>query len=227
MLHEPIVPKKEPCTYIPHAFTEIELKNFFAACDNLPNKTQEQQMRRITIPVFFRLLYSSGIRTYEARMLRTEDVDLVSGVLNIRYSKGHQQHYVVLHDSMLELMNKYDVAIRKYHQNRAYFFPAKNDSFHKRAWVSRNFCALWNRYNNAYATAYELRHHYAIKNIDTWISAGFEFEDKLLYLSKSMGHCNLESTKNYYSLTPGLADIIESQADDDFIIPEVTDNESL
>ena len=34
-------------------------------------------------------------------MLRVEDVDLCHGILNIRYSKGHAQHYVVLHDSML------------------------------------------------------------------------------------------------------------------------------
>ena len=126
----PEIPRKERRTYIPHSFTDTELENFFRACDSF-FRTQhcEQRSRKITIPVFFRLLYSSGIRTNEARMLRIEDVDLCHGILDIRYSKGHAQHYVVLHDSMLELLKIYDAAIRKQYPHRAYFFPARGNVF--------------------------------------------------------------------------------------------------
>ncbi|WP_291300810.1 tyrosine-type recombinase/integrase [Desulfosporosinus sp. BICA1-9] len=118
------IPRKERLTYIPHSFTEAELENFFRACDSLPSvsRTSEQRSRKITVPVFFRLLYSSGIRTNEARMLRVEDVDLCQGILDIHYSKGHAQYYVVLHDSMIQLLKKYDAAIRKQYPHRAYFF---------------------------------------------------------------------------------------------------------
>mgnify|MGYP000987243689 CR=1 FL=1 len=87
---EPDIPKKEPSTYVPHAFTDFELENFFRACDSLPSTpcTTAVLTRKIVVPVFFRLLYSSGIRTNEARMLHTSDVDLIQGVLNIRHSKG-------------------------------------------------------------------------------------------------------------------------------------------
>ena len=222
---EPEVPRKEPRTYIPHAFTETELKNFFAACDSIPATptTEEQLSRRITIPVFFRLLYSSGIRTNEARMLKREDVNLNDGVLNIRYSKGHAQHYVVLHDSMLSLMRQYDNTIGKMYPARIYFFPARNRNggFHRASWVQRNFNKMWRQHNNGNAVPYELRHNYAIENINNWTDVGFDFNAKLLYLSKSMGHSVLESTKYYYSLVPGLADIIEAQTDEDATIPEV------
>ncbi len=119
---EPDIPRKERRTYIPHSFTDVELENFFYACDSLSSVSYmpEQRSRKITIPVFFRLLYSSGIRTNEARMLRVEDVDLCRGIMNIRYSKGHAQHYVVLHDSMLGLLKRYDTAIRKQYPRRAY-----------------------------------------------------------------------------------------------------------
>lgn len=227
---EPDIPREERCTYIPHSFTDVELKNFFYACDSLPSvsHTSQQRSRKITIPVFFRLLYSSGIRTNEARMLRVEDVDLCHGIINIRYSKGHAQHYVMLHDTMHELLKKYDAAIRKQYPHRAYFFPARSNSFHKRQWVQANFRELWDKYNNSYATAYELRHHYAIENINRWIGEGFGFEAKLLYLSKSMGHSTLESTKYYYSLVPGMADILEEKTGLDFenILPEVDYEES-
>jgi integrase len=227
---EPEIPRKEQRTYIPHSFTGAELENFFRACDNLPSGscTPEQRSRKITIPVFFRLLYSSGIRTTEARMLRFEDVDLCHGIINIRYSKGHAQHYVVLHNSMLELLNIYDAAIRKQYPHRAYFFPARGDSFHTRTWVQKNFRELWDKYNRSHATAYELRHHYAIKNINRWTDEGFGFHAKLLYLSKSMGHSILESTKYYYSLVPGMANILEEKTKTDFdnIVPEVDHEES-
>ena len=151
-----------------------------------------------------------------------------TGLLNIRYSKGHAQHYVVLHDSMLELLKIYDAAIRKQYPHRAYFFPARGNTFHTRQWVQKNFRELWDKYNSSHATAYELRHHYAIENINRWTDEGFGFDAKLLYLSKSMGHSTLESTKYYYSLVPGMADILEEKTGRDFenILPEVDYEES-
>ena len=222
---EPAVPRKEPRDYIPHAFTKTELQNFFAACDSISADppTEEQLSRRITVPVFFRLLYSSGIRTNEARALMRGDVDLANGVVNIRYSKGHAQHYVVLHDSMLLLMRQYDGAINKMYPNRVYFFPARkrNGGFHRASWVQQNFHKMWCQHNGGYVVPYELRHNYAVENINDWTGVGFDFNAKLLYLSKSMGHSVLESTKYYYSLVPRLGDIIEAQTDESDVIPEV------
>lgn len=69
----------------------------------------------------FRLLYSSGIRTTEARYLKREDVDLEHGVLNIRKSKGYDQHYVALHKSMTELLKQYDKVAESIRSDRTYF----------------------------------------------------------------------------------------------------------
>jgi len=129
---------------------------------------------------------------------------------------------------MMGLLKKYDVAIRKQYPDRTYFFPARGDAFHSRNWVQKNFRELWDKYNHSHATAYELRHHYAIENINRWTDEGFGFHAKLLYLSKSMGHKRLESTKYYYSLVPGMADILEEKTGMDFesIVPEVDYEES-
>lgn len=81
----PNIPKMEPCTYVPHAFTDFELENLFRACDSLPSTphTLAVLTRRIVVPAFFRLLYSSGIRTNEARLLHVDDVKLDQGVLSV------------------------------------------------------------------------------------------------------------------------------------------------
>ena len=219
----PAIPREEPSTYIPHAFTAGELANFFLACDTIPRGPSKQEnTRRMTLPVFFRLLYSSGVRTNEARLLRRSDTDLGHGVLNIEYSKGHAQHFVVLHDSMLQLMRDYDIAIEALYPDRVYFFPVGNKNKpHTSAWVSTNFKQMWFQSNSAYAVPYEFRHNYATENINGWTDDGFEFNDKLLYLSKSMGHSVIESTKYYYSLVPRLADVLASHTDEDETIPEV------
>lgn len=224
----PAAPKLTPRTYIPHPFTENELVSFFNACDTLRvRKGINGDIRKITVPVFFRLLYSSGMRTTEVRLLRTEDVNLENGVINIRFSKGFNQHFTVLHGSMLELMRVYDSAISKLVPNRVYFFPKNADKGFSDQWIRYFFRILWDQNNTIYATAYELRHNYAIENINGWIGRGLGEHMKLLALSKSMGHSDMESTKYYYSLVPRLSDIMGQVTNDTFneIIPNITNNE--
>jgi integrase len=220
----PAMPRKKASSYIPHAFTDEELEEFFDACDNItvpvPNKVS--RLKKIEVPIFFRLLYSSGIRTTEARLLRVNNVNLEDGILDIRESKGCHQHYVVLHDTMSDLMRRYDAAIRKIIPIRVYFFPSHIDGPHSRTWVSDNFKLLWDK-RSGRAIPYELRHHYATCNLNSWIGCGLEFNARFLYLSRSMGHCILECTRYYYTLVPCLADIMLNFTNDSFneIIPEV------
>jgi integrase len=215
--------KGETRQYIPHAFTEGELIRFFAACDSIPviSGKLAHPFRKLTIPIFFRLLYSSGIRPKEARLLRRRDVDLENGVLNIVNSKGLGQHFTVLHESMLALMRKYDIAINKQCPDRTFFFPADKDTCYNSKWVINNFRLIWRKSNNSIARTYDLRHNYAIENINSWVNNSFNNYDKLLYLSKSMGHKSLDGTKYYYSLVPKLADILNTQTDESEFIPEL------
>lgn len=228
----PKPPKWERRKYIPHAFTREELEAFFKECDSIiPYKGRAASVvRKLQCPVFFRLLYSSGVRTTEARYLQRSDVDLVHGVLNIRKSKGYDQHYVALHETMTILLKIYDSAIDKIQPERTYFFECiKTGSCYSRDWVKDNFNKLWKAANGAgsHAVAYDLRHHYAIENISSWVDDSFTFSEKLHYLSKSMGHRWIVSTLYYYSIVPRLADKIREKTETRFneVVPEVWDEE--
>jgi integrase len=119
----PTAPKTERSAYMPHAFADEELTNFFDACDRLAGiVSPASRSRRITVPVFFRLLCSGGMRTTEARLLGTGDIDLERGIISVRLAKGYCRHFIALHDSMTELLRKYDAAIREIHPPRPYFF---------------------------------------------------------------------------------------------------------
>lgn len=228
----PKAPKMVGCKYIPHPFTDEELTRFFEACDSIiPYKNRPASvLRKIQCPVFFRLLYSSGMRTTEARHLKCKDVDLYHGVINIRKSKGYDQHYVALHGTMTDLLRRYDATVKKLQPGRIYFFESLKGSCYGRDWVNDNFKKIWEASNGSSKgmIPYDLRHHYAIENISSWEEDAFTFSDKLLYLSKSMGHRHIQSTLCYYSIVPRLADKLRIKTEDGFneIVPEVWDEEN-
>lgn len=223
----PKILRKEPCTHIPYAFSYGEIERFFAECDSIipRNNGIAAAIRKLTCPVFFRLLYSSGIRTTEARLLRKRDVDLEHGILNIQKSKGCDQHYVALHQTMTDLLARYDRAIEELIPGRTYFFENAKGGHLEPSWVACNFRLLWDKANGSSrrAVAYDFRHNYAIQNINSWTDDSFEFSDKLHYLARSMGHRKTASTLYYYSIVPRLADTIKSQTETGFneIVPEV------
>lgn len=225
----PEKPRSQKKTYIPHAFTETELRNFFYACDNVKirNNRKSEQAKQLEIPVFFRLLYSTGMRTTEARLLKRENVDMLNNIINIEKSKGYDQHYVPIHESLIKVLIEYDKKIELIYPDREYFFSNSHNGFHGRDWVWKNFQEMWFTYNKSYAVAYDLRHHYAITNINKWVNEGFDFNQKLYYLGKSMGHKTIESTKYYYAITPRISNIFQNQVNTDFetIIPEVNADE--
>jgi len=224
-LQPPTIPVGEKRTYIPHAFTVEELEKFFRECDRRAMGVQKSNRaeKALIAAVVFRLLYSSGLRTVEARLLRTENVDLAHGVVDIKYSKGHDQHYVVLHDSMAVILRQYDAAIRRIYPEREYFFPGDSTQPLYQEWMPLTFRRIWDSVNGSHAVPYDLRHNYATTNINRWVDKGFDFHDKLTYLSKSMGHKTSEGTRYYYSMVPALSAVLEDKTAAGFneIVPEV------
>ncbi len=212
--------------HIPYVFSEKELLAFFNECDaQVCNATSKAKaFAALTSSVLFRLLYSSGIRTMEARLLKVSDINWPEGVLSIVSTKGKQQHFVALHEGTLEMLRSYHEAAEKYLPGRTYFFTdgAKDSPLTTNVLCYR-FNKIWGKISDAKAVAYDFRHNYAITNINSWIGTGYAFHDKFLYLSKSMGHSTLENTKYYYSLVPEMADIILSCSNQSFeeLVPEV------
>ena len=109
------------------------------------------------------------------------------GVLNIRKSKGYDQHYVALHKSMTELLKQYDKVAETIRPDRTYFFETPNGKYYSRQWVTQTFQCLWEKANGKHnkAVAYDLRYpnHYKIQtfSIDAVYAVGF-FEKKVWIL---------------------------------------------
>lgn len=207
--------------FVPHFFSQDELSRFFKECDlywsdyYMNNRSLYALINMLELPVFFRFLFSTGVRTCEARELKRNDIDFLTGVVNINKSKGVDKHRVVLHESMLNLLRQYDDAIGKVFPNRTYCFPAIGDKPHRAAWEGYHFRNLWPRISSEPARAYDFRHHYATTNISRWENHGFELSGKLLFLSRSMGHKSINSTYGYFHLTPMLVDKLKNNCSRD------------
>lgn len=213
----------------PHPLREDDLKRFFSICDSEECcrgvlSQSVKATRRLTIPVFMRFQYSTGMRPGATLHLHRHDVDLKTGVVNVAEDKGHNQHYIVLHDSMLGLLQQYDREIDLLQPDRTYFFESPYGGAYNFNWGTKCFRILWARANGKGSgiRLYDLRHNYATQNM-LRIKGDSNMLDKLSYLSMSMGHNSINSTIRYADLSPQLANKIREVAGETFdrIVPEV------
>ena len=108
--------------YEAHIFTETELTAFFASIDQCRN-SPFSPYRCYVIPVFFRLLFTCGLRSSEARLLNTDDVDLTTGKILIRKTKGWEARIIYVSADMLDLLCRYNRIISQVIPERKAFFP--------------------------------------------------------------------------------------------------------
>lgn len=100
--------------------------------------------------------------------------------------------------------------------NRRVLFPNENDESHRNKWLSHQFFVCWYKYNATIAFARELRHQYAIENINSWTNEEYHTYDKLVALKNSMGHTKLSRNLYYYSMVPAYGQLIEERCGKSF-----------
>ena len=225
-----ILPKKvcqKQVRTMPHFFTNDEIVKFFSACDTLKPR-KENIVRHFVLPMLYRLLYSCGLRTGEARLLMRKDVNLHMGYIDIFCSKGLKDRRVFLPDDLCLLYEKYDAKINDILPDRTYFFPVKINSCYQCQTISQNFNKIWEaaglgNESGTKARAYAFRHHFAFANINRWIEKGIDVNSMLPYLMRCMGHSCLESTFYYLHLVPDFfATFCEKTKTLEGLLPEVS-----
>ena len=216
--------------YIPHIFTESEISAFFCGADNfVPH--EKAPARHLVIPVFYRLLYCCGLRPSEARLLRTENVDLVRGVLCIEESKGHKDRVIVVADDLLHLMRKYFLKVTAIYPDCPFFFPRYDGmGTYSKLWTEKMFWLCFEmggitQFDGPRPRVYDFRHTFATECIYRWIREGKDVDAMLPFLSAYMGHARFEDTAYYIHMIPdfyqrtGKIDVAAYEA----LLPEVYD----
>jgi len=207
----------------PHFFCKDELRLFFNACDYL-EPIPETPCRDIILPTAFQLLYCCGLRPIEAIKLKTANVNLEDGYIDILGSKKHKDRRLFISRELIEYLSEYKQKIKSVWQDHEYFFPKGFKGHYASGFLRTNFTRIWKSSVNTRKRVrlYDIRHHFAYANIDRWVREGKNVNSMIVFLSKFMGHASIESTFYYLHLVPDFfndyRDIVRIYSD---ILPEV------
>lgn len=218
----------------PYILTDEELSAFFMQVDSFCPDYRSSERMAAGYSVMFRLFYCCGMRLQEVCMLKTEDVNLTTGRIFIRNSKGHKDRVIFMHNDLLKMCINYDAFVRISVPERPWFFPARE--IHKpirKTNMCRRFLYFWSltpygSNTTHIPTIHSLRHTFVVNRINCWIREGYDMQNMMPYLSRYLGHKTIEETHYYYHLAASAIDIIRSRDEMSLkVIPEVNNYEEI
>ena len=190
--------------YVPHVYTPDELDRLFSETDKC-KICYECPYRHLIMPVFFRLLFSCGLRCSEARLLRLEDVDLENGIITVSEAKNRNSRFVPMPRSITERMRQYAEKVHIYPNGKDYFFPALGGKPMTLGNVYKNFRRfLWKAgisHTGDGPRVHDLRHSYCVYRLKSWAEQGKDLLTFLPYLKTYLGHYTFNETAYYLRMT--------------------------
>lgn len=197
---------------VPHIYTDAELAALLEATDRLH---PAQGLRPATCRNVFGLLASAGLRIGETLALTRDDVDLDTGVLDIREAKFRKRRYVPLHESATRRLREYaqrrDRLIA--HPPSERFFlrddgkPANQASM---LYALHTLCDEmgWHpRGDYPHHRLHDLRHTFIVRSVLRGYERGFDIDHAVMALSTYVGHAKPSDTYWYLTGVPELMSI--------------------
>jgi integrase len=193
-----------PVRYVPHIYTDQELAALFAQTDRCRYCAQVP-FRHLVMPVLFRTIYACGLRASEARLLRLADVDITTGVLQIRDAKGGKDRQTPLSAPLRARLDDYHAHVGR--SGGDWFFPGTAGRPLTLANIDKNFRRfLWHaRISHGGRghgpRVHDLRHTFAVNNLRSWFTHGEDVGALLPVLQTYLGHSSIADTAYYLRLT--------------------------
>ena len=198
---------ERPARYIPHIYSDQELAALFAATDRC-HYCPEVPFRHLVMPVLFRTIYACGLRCSEARLLRACDVDIDTGVLQIRDAKGGKDRQIPVSEPLRERLAGYHAQIAAQPGRGEWFFPGSTPgrpltlgnvghNFRRFLWQAR----ISHGGRGHGPRAHDLRHTMAVNNLRRWFEQGQNVNALLPVLQTYLGHSSIADTGYYLRLT--------------------------
>ncbi len=193
----------------PYIFSDSELQRLFLELDHYDKTPASVKHARYIVPVYFRLIYTCGLRPQECRTILTKHVNLYEGTIFIEQAKGDKDRYVVLSDDMCRLLKRYMDYRRLWNSNSRYLFCDSDGELLSNQWLNRVFKTAWKKANpNISKTElpsvriYDLRHRFASCRLTSWIDEKKDLMAMIPCLREYMGHTSISSTAYYVHLLP-------------------------
>lgn len=216
---EPLDPRALPRSRAippPRILNEEELCSLMSASMRI---STAQPLRGRTLATVIGLLASTGLRSGEALRLDHSDVDLRTGVLQIRKTKFRKDRLVPVHASTL-------AALQDYARDRDLKFPAQTSSafFVSTRGTRLTASGLYYGFEQACELAgvngtdrkalrpHDLRHRFAVTRLANWHRQKANVQSMLPLLATYLGHARYSDTAYYITATPELLGLAAAKA---------------
>lgn len=213
--------------YSAHIYSADELERFFAAVDVSQSVPSECPFRGEVMPIFFRILYSSGLRVSELRLIRISDFNLDEGYLFIKGTKNHKDRLVPVHPALVKKCRELRASIHQQSSPDEYFFMQYPGRPMTLACVYKNFRRYLRKAGISHTgrgpRVHDFRHTYCVNLLLKWSSEGKDLMAYLPYMRTMLGHEGFEETAYYLKLTADAYPVIRQSIEQSFpsIIEEV------
>jgi integrase/recombinase XerD len=198
---------QRPARYIPHIYSDEELAALFAVTDRC-HYCSGVPFRHLVMPVLFRTIYACGLRCSEARLLRVQDVDINTGVLQVRDAKGGKDRQLPVSESLRQRLADYDAQVATQPARGEWFFPSSTPdqpltlgnvghNFRRFLWQAR----ISHGGRGHGPRAHDLRHTMAVNNLRRWFEHDQNVNALLPVLQTYLGHSLISDTGYYLRLT--------------------------
>lgn len=207
--YQAYIPRKgitrKPARYDAHIYTDDELKRFFSAVDSSQSVPGECPYRGDVMPVFFRILYTSGMRVSELRLARVSDISLEKGYIRVHGAKNHKERIVPIHPLLVESCRALKEKLHPASSDEEYFFMIRPGQPMPLVNVYRNFRRYLEKADIPHTghgpRVHDFRHTYCVNLLRKWTDEGKDLVVSLPYMKTMLGHEGFEETAYYLKLT--------------------------
>jgi integrase len=211
----PDIPKSKS-DYIPYIYSDEEVQRLIHYADNLDLQASKSYSPHLQAkrPMILRVLYGCGTRLGETLALRRKDIDFKTRTILLRKTKFSNERRIPLHESLINILEKYCLTLGIMLSPDAYLFPgakpnAAITSGHTRRW----FTELLKRANidqreknprERGASLHCFRHLFVLKSMRQLETAGHSVDVNDLLLPTYLGHASLLDTDKYMRFSGAL-----------------------
>ena len=222
---------KKRIRYDAHIYTDEELQGFFDVVDKSKSVPDSCPYRSDVMPVFFRILYTSGMRVSELRLTRIRDINLEEGYIHVHEAKNHKERLIPIHPLLIIQCKELKEKIHADSPDDEYFFmilPGKPMSLGN---VYKNFRRYLEQAGISHTgkgpRIHDFRHTYCVNLLRKWADEGKDLIAYLPYMRTMLGHESFEETAYYLKLTAERFPYIKERMKESFpdLIKEAEINE--